>query len=84
MSRELYSDLYKDAMGFRPRGEAYTRAMAMSDSDFAAECDSLSEYMGQETARTIAAHESRITTLMADYAITRDAAERWEKQAEGG
>ncbi len=83
MSRELYSDLHKDAMGFRPRGESFTRAMALSDSDFDAECDSLCEMMGAETDRMRKAQAARVATLIADHGITRADALRWDTDAEG-
>ncbi len=83
MDRDLFSDIYKDAFGFRPRGEAFTRVMAMSDSEFADECDSLSEMIGAETDRTREAQESRVSTLIADHGITRADALRWDSEAEG-
>lgn len=48
MDMSIFSDVYKDAYGFRPRGLAWEEALHMSEEEFQAELDSLVAYWKAE------------------------------------
>ena len=81
-----YSDMYKDAYGFRPRNDTSN----WTEDDFRAEFKHLGEIIDAEYAQTRerqerASHdfEMRIQSLMIAGAKDRDMALRWTHEAEG-
>ena len=81
-----YSDMYKDAYGFRPRNDTSN----WTEDDFRAEFKHLGEIIDAEYAQTRerqerASHdfEMRIQSLMMAGAKDRDMALRWAHEAEG-
>lgn len=90
MDASILSDMFKDAYGFRPRGDTWARYQAMN----AAELDAAVERMqakieSDETQRIegerAAAHafEQLVAATIAQGAKTREIAIRWLMDAEG-
>jgi len=88
---DLYSDLYKDVHGFRPRGAAYHAWVGMSDAqkqahwdDLVAQLESLEEEAKRKQEAAIIRFEERITNTLAIGARDRKAALQWIYDAECG
>lgn len=85
---QLYSDIHKDAYGFRPRGlsdefladETALRA-AIADAERALEVTIRRER--EDEARAIAAFERRVASTMEAGAADRATAIRWLREAAG-
>lgn len=86
---DTFSDLHKDAYGFRPRGAAYARWEAMTPAEKQAEWDYLCnvlernqlEERRQELEAAIA-FERRVEETIKTGAGDRETAIRWIKDAE--
>lgn len=84
----MYSDVHKDAYGFRPRD--WDRVQALSDAEIQAECDELGEIAMEEFERE-EANERASAAALADIArnladmngIDISTAYRWLIEAEG-
>jgi len=85
-----FSDLHKDAYGFRPRGAIVDAWLAMTSEELDAEEarmqtaveDSMAEEAAREAANAVA-FEAHIAKLMADFNIDRATAIRWDIEAVG-
>lgn len=84
--RSFFSDLYKDAVGFRPSADHH--AYAMTDYDFDAYCEMLVNDIVEAEGQRIAyeasagiALEAEIADMVATHGITRADALRWMGQA---
>ena len=85
----LYSDLYKDAFGFRPKG-SFDRVANMGPVDFQNTLDSLSDYANDQYEQQKLASEERLQKLVArvkemaaEYGVSVETALRWDMDAEG-
>lgn len=83
-SDELYSDLHKDALGFRPGEGGYARWASMSDDQKQDHWDYLIRTMELEQEReammekeAIVEFEKHVTGLIANGAKDRQTALRW-------
>lgn len=88
MDRSLYSDLYKDVYGFRPRGEAMARVRRMTDAEFEAEWAYLQRELSHEMAieqagelRQSRGLLQRLRGLRQQHGIDAAAALRWDFDA---
>lgn len=88
-SVELYSDLYKDAMGCRPSMNTYRNFLAMSDAGKQAEWDNLCSFVEDnierekaDRAAAIVAFKSELADVMKAGAPDEDTALRWMIQVE--
>lgn len=86
---ESYSDLHKDAFGFRPGSRDWARWSAMSDDAKQAEWDSLVEVMKRRMdeekemeQECIARFEANVAGVIAAGAKDRETAIRWIIDAE--
>lgn len=76
----LYSDLYKDARGFRPRGidqNVSVEELRLMVEDITAEAQRAAEEYRAAAATAVLKFESLITTLIAAGAGSRVTAIRW-------
>lgn len=85
---QLWSDLHKDAYGFRPRDSA--RVMALSDEAMEAEFERMCSTLEANEARdrvleqeAIVRFEATVSELIASGAGTRETAIRWLQDAHG-
>ena len=85
-----FSDLHKDAYGFRPRGDFFQWLQTATDDEKQAEWDSLLKALEATIARedaiekeAIARFETTVATSIAAGAGDRATAIRWLKEAEG-
>ena len=87
---QIYSDVHKDAYGFRPGEGQWYAVKAMSLDELKAEMDRLGDIAADEYAREVAAEKSAIVHLqatiarmMSEQGIDEATAYRWLIQAEG-
>lgn len=80
-SRDLFSDLHKDALGYRPSGDYYTWLKTASDDELQEEWDSLIRALEitvkqekEEEQMAIALFEEKIVQKMSAGAKTRQQA----------
>ena len=85
-----FSDLHKDAYGFRPRGAIVDAWLAMTPAELDAEeirmQAAVEDAMAEEDAREAAnavVFEAYIAKLIADFNIDRATAIRWDIEALG-
>ena len=84
----LFSDMHKDAYGFRPRGHAFYNADttdAVKQRIWDAVCEDVEAAIERENNERDAAQiawEDRIAKLCADHNIDRATAIRWDMDAE--
>lgn len=86
----LFSDLHKDAMGFRPNAAFFTWLTTATEDEKQAEWDSLINAMeAREASRkederaSIVVFEHNVATTVANGAGDRATAIRWMMEAEG-
>ena len=83
-----FSDLHKDAYGFRPRGAIWEAWLAMTPAELDSEEarmqrdveTAIEEELANEAANAVS-FEAHIGKLMADFSIDRATAIRWDLQA---
>lgn len=84
---QIWSDLYKDAMGFRPRFDLSDYSASDLDRLWNDTCVALDETMEREKiahADALVRFNQRIERMVTEYgAQDRDQAMRWISQAEG-
>jgi hypothetical protein len=83
----IFSDLFKDVNGFRPRGTLH-EFNSKAEFDLAFErlqvrLDEQQEEQKEIDAHSIRAYNARIASLMQDHSIDRATAVRWDMEAEG-
>lgn len=82
---QIWSDLYKDAHGFRPRFDLSDYTAAELDALWERTCEALSATMAEDAAREAAcvkAFHGRVEGMVADFSITPATALRWMVQAD--
>lgn len=84
----IYSDMHKDAYGFRPRngGVHAPTTLAEYDAAFASMQDTIRDDEAEDAKREAAALakvEDELSALMTDHGLSRADALRWWMEAEG-
>lgn len=89
-SDEVYSDLHKDAYGFRPSAASYASWNAMSDDEKQEEWERLVDLRDHNDAIERAEYlrcqkewELRIQKMQEDFTISEATAIRWDMEALG-
>ena len=84
---QIFSDLYKSAYGFRPRGHEFDTASEARRQEIMAEtqkaADEAFEAEQAEAEQAQVLFLQQVEKLMGDHDITREDAVRWLFQAEG-
>lgn len=83
---QIWSDLYKDAHGHRPRFSLGHMTAAELDALWDRTCDALSAELDAESTREVEAElafDARLNSLIALGAVDRNQAFRWLMDAEG-
>lgn len=82
----LYSDLYKDARGFRPRGiqeHLDLETLRLMIDDMHAEAAAAAEHTRREEQVAVIRFEARLETVITSGAGDRETALRWLLEGEG-
>jgi len=84
----IYSDIHKDAYGFRPRAGGVHSPVTLADYDaaFTSMQETLRQNEEREAAfeaRALARFEAEVAALIADHGIDHATALRWWFEAEG-